>query len=223
MLDRIGHDMLAFLLAASCPGCDRPGTLICEQCLEELQPDPTVRTTPGGLAVWAALPYQGVAARCIRRLKEEGMTLLARPLGRAMRGALMEAAAGGAIVVPVPTSRAAFRRRGYRVPELLVRRAGLHTTPMLRTTRRTHDQRDLGRSERARNAAGSMRVRGSAVAALASGPACGAEVVLVDDVITTGATLDEAARVLRDAGARVVGAVALAHTPRRRDTAQGSG
>lgn len=205
---RIGRDALALLLAASCPGCDRNGTLLCDGCRMLLRPDPHDTRTPQGLTVHAALRYGGVPARAIRRLKEEGATMLSWPLGAALQPVL-RARAHGALIVPVPTSRAAFRRRGYRVPELLVRRAGLTAHRALVPARRTDDQRDLGRAARARNVAGSMRarIRGSG------------EVVIVDDVVTTGATLDEAARALRVAGFTPVCAVALAATPRLRDTA----
>lgn len=203
---RLGRDALALLLAASCPGCDRPGTLLCDGCRSLLAPQPHRLTTPGGLPVDAALIYEGVAARSIRRLKEEGMTMLARPLGDALGGVLVDVAAD-AVFVPVPTSRSAFRRRGYRVPDLLVRRVGRRVSRMLVPARRTGDQRELGRDARARNVAGSMRVRTPAEQ--------GTGVVIVDDVVTTGATLDEAARALRAAGMHPLGAVTLAATPRR--------
>ncbi|MFD5225045.1 ComF family protein [Microbacterium sp. NPDC058342] len=206
------RDALAFLIASCCPGCDEPGTLLCGACREALRPDPVTVRTPGGLRVHAALTYEGVVARCIRRVKEEGMTMLARPLGAALAGALIANAPRDALLVPVPTGRAPFRRRGYRVPELLIRRAGFRAERMLSPARRTADQRGLDRASRARNAAGSMRVgraRGD-----------GGDVVIVDDVVTTGATLDEAARALRCAGFRPVCAIALAATPGRRDTAE---
>lgn len=210
MTTSIGRELLAFLLAADCAGCGLPGELLCDECRSLLAPDPVVRTTPGGLEVHAALTYRGVAARCIRRLKEEGQTMLARPLGSALSGVLQEAVPEGALIVPVPTGAAAFRRRGYRVPELLVRRAGFGVERLLRPARRTSDQRGLGRRERARNVAGSIRSAG------ARDP--DPPVVLIDDVVTTGATLDEAARALREAGVRPIGAVALAATPRLFDT-----
>lgn len=203
---RIGHEALAFLLAASCPGCDQPGTLLCDRCRELLEPQPQRLTTPQGLEVCAAMTFEGVPARSIRRLKEDGATMLARPLGRAMAGILGEAARG-AVIAPVPTSRASFRRRGYRVPELLIGRAGFPSRRVLRPVRRTADQRGLGREARARNVGGSMRARP---------PHARDEVVIFDDVVTTGATLDEAARALREAGWNPVGAVALAATARLR-------
>ncbi|GAA3926949.1 ComF family protein [Microbacterium soli] len=206
----LGEEVLALLLASVCPGCDRSGVLLCDDCRRRLVADPLRLCTPGGLPVHAALRYEGVVARCIRRVKEEGATMLAGPLGRALGVVLAANAPQHALVVPVPTGAAAFRRRGYRVPELLIRRAGARADRILRHARRTRDQRELGREERARNVAGSMRtarMRGA-----------GREVIIVDDVVTTGATLDEAARALREAGFRPRCAVVLAATPGRHDT-----
>ena len=202
---RLGRDALAFLLAATCPGCDRPGVLLCAPCRRLLAPQPQRRATPQGLPVRAALVYEGVVARSIRRLKEDGATMLAHPLGAALASVLDEAGSD-AVIVPIPTSRAAYRSRGYRVPELLVRRAGRRAQRLLVPARRTGDQRGLGRDARARNVAGSLRVRGGSA---------GDRVVIVDDVMTTGATLDEAMRALRAAGLQPLGAVVLAATPRR--------
>ena len=200
-------EILAFLLAASCAGCDAPGLLLCDDCRTALAPRPIDLRSPAGLPVRAALPFEGVAARCIRRLKDEGETLLVRPLGRALAGAMDASAPSPAdhlAMVPVPTSRAAFRRRGYRVPDLLIRAAGASPRPVL-TRRRHADQRGLSIEERAANARGTMRARGAGA---------GIRAVVIDDVVTTGATLDEAARALGRAGYHVVGAFALAATPR---------
>ena len=202
----LGAEVVAFLLAATCAGCDEPGTLLCRRCLRALQSNPLQGVTPRGLPVTAALPFDGVPARCIRRLKGNGETHLARPLGAALASVLRSPETASRLVVPVPTTRSAFRRRGYRVPDLLIRRAQVAPQRVLRLAARTDDQRGLGARERVTNMSGTMRARR---------PGEGAEVVIVDDVVTTGATFDEAARALTEAGFLVSAAVALAATPRR--------
>ena len=201
-------EIAAFLLSAGCAGCDAPGTLLCMICRQMLDAVVLHRQTPAGLPVVAALRYEGVPARCIRRLKEEGETLLARPLGVTLRAALAALVPEGPapLLVPIPTSHAAFRRRGYRVPEVLIRRAGGSASRLLTLARKTADQRGLDVADRRRNVAYSMRVRHARNTR---------KVVLIDDVVTTGATLDEGARALNNAGFSVLGAVTLAATARR--------
>ncbi len=206
----LADEVAAFLLGAHCAGCGLPGTLLCGVCGAAVSVAVPQRfRTAGGLLGVAALRYEGPAALCIRAIKEQGSTRLARPLGRSLSVALALALAEappGAVLVPVPTSRAAFRRRGFRVPDMLVRRAGEKVRRgVLLPARAVRDQRALGRAERGENVRGSMRVRRSVVPVTA---------ILVDDVVTTGATLDEAALTLRAAGFAVFCAVALAATPR---------
>ncbi|MBD3942056.1 ComF family protein [Microbacterium sp. NEAU-LLC] len=205
-------DALALLLPVSCAGCDEPDVVLCERCALALAPVPRhqVIDEPGGrVPVWSGLAFEGVAARVVRAVKEDGRTGLVRALAPALRAALDRLdpdGKGPVVLVPMPTSRAAYRRRGFRVPELLLRRAGLRPARLLRHARRTGDQRGLGRDARRRNVEGSL---------VAHGDVSGLRVVLVDDVVTTGASLAEAARALRAAGAEVVGAATVGATPRR--------
>ncbi len=201
-------EVAALLLPVTCAGCGAEGPALCDRCRAALRPAPLSRILPGGLRVTSGLPFDGVPAAVLRACKQDGRTGLAGPLA----AALAAAAAGvepPVRFVPVPTSRPAFRRRGYRPVELLMRRAGLPVTRMLRPVRATRDQRALGREERAGNVGGSLRSR----------PAAGTRVVLVDDVVTTGATLLEARRALLHAGAEVLLAVTVAATPRRSEPA----
>lgn len=202
-------ETLAFVLPVACPGCGRHGTALCGPCRAAIAPRPLVREV-AGLRAHAALRLEGPAASAMRALKEEGRTDLARALAPAAHAALAAAVRelDRAALVPVPTSRRAFRVRGYRVPELLVRRAGARTVRLLRPAAAAGaDQRALGREARRRNVAGTMR---AARRARADDPA----VVVVDDVITTGATAQEAVRVLREAGFRVAAIATVASTPR---------
>ncbi len=122
---------------------------------------------------------------------------------------------GGVLLVPVPSSRAAVRERGQDHARRLAAAAAralrsdgraARALPLLAPARRTADQSGLSSAERAANLAGALRVRGRPP----PGP-----VVLVDDVVTTGATLVEAARALRAAGVPVTGAAVVAATARR--------
>lgn len=200
------RDALAFWLPVACAGCGEVDADLCEGCRAALAPRLERRRVDADVHVVAALRFEGVAARVIRALKEEGRTPLARALAPALDAALRASAPADALLTAVPSTRAAVRRRGYRPVELLLRRAGRRDVRLLRIRRAPHDQRGLDRRARRDNVDGAFVARGVA----------GRAVVVVDDVVTTGATLCEAARALRAAGATSVVAVALAHTPQRR-------
>lgn len=205
-------EALALVLPVTCAGCDEPDVSLCESCRQQLLPQ--ISRSGRDPVIWSGLAFEGVAARVVRALKADGRTGLARDLAPALRAAVDAAAAaapggphagGPVVLVPIPTSRAAFRRRGYRVVELVARRADLRTARLLTTARAAADQRGLDREARRRNVAHSLRARGSA----------GVRVVVIDDVVTTGATLEEAVRALRAGGAEVIGAATIAATARR--------
>ncbi|MFE1665848.1 ComF family protein [Microbacterium sp. P02] len=203
---------LALAFPVECAGCGAVDVTLCGLCRATLAPSVRRQRLETGLPVWSGLAFEGVAARVVRALKEDGRTALARDLAPALLGAVVAGlddhaaeAARGVTLVPLPTSRAAFRRRGYRVVELVAHRAGVHVEPLLHGVRGTADQRGLGRDERRRNVAGS----------LSAPPSVGLRVMILDDVVTTGATLAEAERALRHAGADVVGAATIAATTRR--------
>jgi predicted amidophosphoribosyltransferase len=200
-------EALALVLPVACAGCDEPDVALCEGCLMALRPS-VLRQELGALRVRSGLRFEGVAGRVLRALKEEGRTGLARSLAPGLGASVAAFDEPRATLVPVPTSRAAFRRRGFRVVELVAARAGLETAPLLVATRQTGDQRGLDQDRRRENVAGSLRARDVA----------GRRVIVLDDVITTGATLAEAARALEAAGGVVVGAATVAATPRRRGT-----
>lgn len=198
---------LALLLPVWCAGCDRPDVALCTECRRLLRPRVCRRPLTAQIDVFSALDFDGVPARVVRAFKEDGRTALARALGTALAaaaGEAVEATGHDPLIVPVPSSRRAFRRRGYEIAGLLARRAGLSPVPALVSRGTVADQRGLDRRGRAENVAGILRARGVA----------GVEVIVVDDVVTTGATLREAVRALSDDGARVVSAVTVAATPR---------
>lgn len=197
-------DAASFWFPVACAGCGTLDIDVCGACRRAIVPSLRHDVLAPGVEVVSALPFEGPVARIIRAFKGEGRTGLARVLAPALAHALA-AAPPEATVTTVPASRSADRRRGYRPVDLLARRAGARPVPLLRVHRTAADQRGLDRARRQINVAGVFTART---------PPRGV-VVVVDDVLTTGATLRAAATALRGAGAdRVVG-VALAHTPRR--------
>lgn len=200
-------DAWAVLFPVECAGCGADDRSLCADCRRALIADVTPRVGPDGLRVYTALRYEGAVRRVLLAYKEQGRTdvaaALSAPLAAAVAATLAHAPA--ATIVAVPTSRAAFRRRGYDPVRQLLRTAGLRHERLLVQARGTGIQKHLSVEERATN------LRGAHVARR---PLNGLEVVLVDDVLTSGATLGEAARAVRAAGGDVVGAATLAFTPR---------
>jgi predicted amidophosphoribosyltransferase len=201
-------DAVAFLFPVPCAGCAAEGHALCAACAPRLAPQPRTAHLPGVGPVTAGLAYDGVARAVLLALKEEGRTALAAPLAAPFAAAVSTALARhpDVALVAVPSSRSAVRRRGFAPVRLLAGRAGIRLTPLFLPARPHPVQKGLGVAERARNLDG--------VFALAR-PVAGIRVLLIDDVVTTGATLAAAAQVLHAGGAEVVGAAALAATPRR--------
>lgn len=208
-------DLLDLVLPRSCAGCRSPGTGLCAGCRAALAA-PARRTRPrpcppGLPPLTAAAAYEEPVRGVLLAHKEHGRLLLVRPLGAALAGAVaLLAPPPTALLVPVPSSPAAVRARGHdharRLAREAARRSGLQARPLLVPRRAVADQAGLDARRRAANLAGALAARGRLDGLVA---------VVVDDVVTTGATLVEAARALRAAGAHVHGAAVVAATVRR--------
>ncbi len=228
------------VLPRTCAGCGLPGALLCAGCRRWLavprlaQP----RRHPDGFPpTVAAGGYAGPVRPAVLAFKEHGRAELAGPLGAALALAVVAvlsalpgdppgpgpAEARPVLLVPVPSSVAAVQRRGRdhvrelaRVAAAELRTAGLpaRSAPLLGRRRGTRDSAGLDATARRANLAGRFVCRPAR-----GGPFLGAVLVIVDDVVSSGATLAEAARTLgglpRPAGAPPVLAAVVAATPRR--------
>jgi len=199
-------DALAYLFPVPCAGCGAQGRALCADCAPGLTPEATTTVLAGVGPVTAGLPYDGVARAALLALKEEGRAGLAAALAVPFAAAVSAAVVPEVRLVAIPSSRAARRRRGFEPVRLLAGRAGIQLSPVFLPARPHAVQKGLGVDARARNLDGAF--------ALAR-PVAGVRVLLLDDVVTTGATLAAASGVLRAGGAEVVGAAVLAATPRR--------
>lgn len=210
----------SLLLGSACPGCGVPSARLCGRCAALV-----ASSRPHAVDVRAALPpvraagpYDGVWRRCLIAYKERGSWWLAPPLGAvlalAVAGLERGAVRRGATLIPVPSLGSAVRERGWdttrglaRAASAELRRAGAPATaqPALRHARRVADQSGLGVAARAANLVGAFSARPA--------PVVGAPCVVVDDLVTTGASLREAVRALAAAGWDVLGCAVVAATP----------
>ncbi|MFN8622017.1 MAG: phosphoribosyltransferase family protein [Chloroflexota bacterium] len=217
--DRAVRSLLDLLLPPTCPGCGREGDVLCPGCrawLDRRRDEPP--GVPLGLAAplpahldqveWCAA-FSGPVRAAIHAHKYRGERRLAVPLGSALAERWGRAGAGGDLVCHVPVHASRLKDRGFDqardLADVAGRRLGLRALPVLERAERTRAMHALGRAERARNVGHAFRVRPGMERAVA-----GRHVVLVDDVLTTGATASGCAAALLAAGAARVAVLAVA-------------
>lgn len=215
-------------LGGTCVGCDRPGPALCRCCGADLQHLPFLAwptPRPADLVrPFAVTAYDGAARAAVVAHKERAMLSLARPLGRALALSVMAVvvegstggtSAGSVLLVPPPTSPDRVRARGHDPLARVVRSAirvlaesgiAARSVPVLERVREVADQSDLSAADRQANLARAFRVRARQIRLLR------APVVVVDDVLTTGATAAEVCRALADGGPGPVGVAVIAAT-----------
>jgi ComF family protein len=226
LLERTSRAALDLLFPPRCALCGSNGSMLCDDCIANLPPADGDRCH----RCWTPLAHGGLCAHCsadreisftairapfvmeegarslVHQLKYGGMSALGEPMG-ALLAASLEAADAD-LVVPVPLHRGRMRTRGYNQAALLGRRLALianlpfdaKAASRIRATKPL--ARSMHREERRAIVAGAFAARPEGVD--------GRRVLLVDDVVTTGATLDACARALLAAGAASVRCITFA-------------
>ncbi|MEA2492345.1 MAG: hypothetical protein QOJ29_256 [Thermoleophilaceae bacterium] len=195
--------LIAPPLCLACGGDAGRAAPLCRDCRGQLQP---ARQVAG--ACFAAFAYEGPAGALVRALKFRGRTAVADAMAAQLVARVPPVLLTG-VVVPVPVHPKHRRRRGvdhaHALAAAVARRAGLELSHCLERGGDPLPQVGRGRTARLSGPPGSIRVCGSAPDTA----------LLVDDVVTTGATLAACAAVLRAAGAREIAAIAYARTTAR--------
>lgn len=217
----VWEQLLNLLFPPKCPFCgrilDSPG--VCDTCRKELpwtEEHEAVREGTDSLRCAAPLWYEGKVREAILRLKFYGAAATAETLGALMAQCAAEHLSGEFdLVTWVPVSRKRRWKRGYDQAELLARAVcrawGVKPVALLRKTMNNPAQSGLKEdAARRANVLGVYEMRPSAEVS-------GRRVLLIDDVCTTGATLTECSKVLREAGADAVVCACVAHARRERD------
>jgi len=208
------------MLPPACAACGSVGALLCSACVGAARPasDPACRFVAPDPAIaigldlsvaLAAFAFEGPIRRALARLKYEGASRLAGPLARAATPTLnvLLEITGAVPLVPVPVHRERLRERGYNQADLIARAmgstVGLPVIDRLKRVRPTTKQHRLDRAARLANLRAAFSMRTAAT----SMPAA---VIVIDDIVTTTATLEACASVLRSAGVREVYGFAVA-------------
>ncbi|WP_127784892.1 ComF family protein [Rhodococcus sp. X156] len=213
--------LVDLVLPTECGGCREPGTPWCAGCAAELDSEPVpVRTRVDGVPpAWATGAYTGARRAVVVAAKERGRRDLLVHVGRAWARCLRDLRDWGELdppelaalhLVPAPSRARAARQRGgdpvLAAARVCAAHLGGSTTvaPVLGLRRGVRDSVGLTAGQRVDNLHGRVRVRPGAL------PPPGSAVVLLDDVLTTGATAAASASALRDCGIRVHAVLVLA-------------
>jgi ComF family protein len=209
--------LLAVFLAPRCAACRAPldeptRGAVCPRCWSAIVPPAPLGcdSLPPHIHLATSIGlYEDTLKAIVHALKYDPRSTLARHLATRMRDAGAQVLAGADAVVPVPLHAARERSRGFNQARELARHLGLPVLDALVRTRKTSAQADLPKARRDANVRGAFALtRGVDVDGLV--------LVLVDDVSTTGATLNACAAPLLDAGAREIRALTAARAPLRR-------
>lgn len=210
------NDLFDLFLPANCAICGRPPKVICDSCIDRFEKRQR-KLSRGSLHGWALCDLDQDLSKAISAFKEHGQFSIANLLvDRLLTIEALEwlGTSSAEVLVAMPSAPSSFAKRGFLPAELVAKRLAARTgLPLARRalwlSRATADQAALGSADRAANIAGAMT---------ASPRLMAKRVLIVDDIVTTGSSVLEAARAVESAGGQAVGFFTIAETILRNAT-----
>lgn len=203
------------IFPSRCIGCSTLGISICSECRQQWHPhfyQREILCSSEEFPVFSSIQYSPIASRVLLSAKESQLRAADQLLIAGMVHALnlFVNRYGSATLVPIPSRKSATRKRGrnflQEITLEVAKKTGLPYQSLLSHNRKVRDQSNLNLLDRSRNVSGSFSVSRDISANISLGN-IGPKIIVIDDLITTGATLGEAFRALRTAGFSVLGAV----------------
>ena len=210
------YPFLDLIYPKRCPGCHKPAVSICESCKIFWEKPPISiklnKNSVSVLSVFSVAQYRNEVRAILLAYKEDGE----REAGKVLTEALLQARRGiinhsVCVFVPIPSNPKSVRRRGrdfmLDLCNQVAIQSGDKVLSIMKVKRDVQDQSKLNERERSQNLVGAFDCTPKNLKLLVKFP-----IILVDDLLTTGATLREAQRALRQRGVIPIGAITAAHT-----------
>ena len=217
MIKKIVRSLLNFVFPPSCVGCAKHGTALCAKCLSKI-PLADISVDKN---IYPVFSYKDPTIKqAIWELKYGNNKVVARPLARVLYDKILEEMQEletfqgfiKPLIVPIPLSRKRQRKRGYNQSELLCKELSfidplsfkLCTNVLYKSLDTKQQTKTISKSERKNNLRGCFAIKHQE-------KIVDRNIILIDDIVTTGATLSEAKKVLRRSGAKKIVAFTIAH------------
>lgn len=208
MWGHLRKNIIDILFPKICVGCGEEGNYICEKCSLFLSEATSIFGKGNLREVVSVWEYEGLIKKIIFKIKYEGMFDAINELVEKAFERREPYIPEDMVITFVPMFLKKEKRRGFDQAELIVRKVGEITgrevLPLLEKIKDTPSQTELDREERMKNVRNSFQMK--------KGASCPRDILIVDDVWTSGATMEECARVLRKSGARNIRGFVLART-----------
>ena len=210
-------DLKYLLFPTRCFGCRELGYSICSRCRQQWNPH-LYQSSIAKLAIYSAIPYTPIAKNILLAAKEQGVKSADQLVCNAVTVSIHELFKRypGCALVPIPSSASSNRRRGRdfinEMANSVAKDFGVAVLPLLEHQRNIQDQSKLNASNRHQNLAMALSIKPQF-----RGKYLGEKVVILDDLVTTGATIGEANRALTRGGFKVQAAATACVALRRRD------